>query len=354
MTSLLLHRFHLATFNSKKTQIKHTEQNSTTPRQSFRSETNLTSNELSRPSLEQLWQMYENNSADSAQVLDDDLYCETEGDWVSFGNQTYFKKSAAYYLLDLHFIFLNYLHPKGLNSSNFVFNLTINIQIYNKHEFTLSTTLNAYEIFTIWTWTQTFETQTVKIDFNLGETIKSELGYVGEIDTNSVRLRLQAHDATTNETWRVPIELKLKHSPHFSETSKNKNASESKIANSSSRSSGILVCSKVIIIAWAESEFVNIQLWTHLNRVLGYDKVVVYNLPGFKLNKQEWMFFEKNKDFVDFRQMKCIPNMLNSSVDSRYFRNLEKNDVNLMYNSIDAVNFILLNECFLDYFGDFK
>ena len=40
-------------------------------------------------------------------------YCEVNGEWFSLGTQIFFKKAAAYYLIDLDIIYLNLITLKN-------------------------------------------------------------------------------------------------------------------------------------------------------------------------------------------------------------------------------------------------
>lgn len=320
-----------------------------------------------------------NNYAYPTFISDEDRLCESNGDWLSIGNQVYFKKSAAYYFTDLNLIYLAILRHNDYKPNNRIkFSLQIQFQlqlrnistknnnlnekkqsfdnfIANKNISSIYRSIDTYELFTVEYHFIKFQAATVKIDFDLGETLKVELNYTatGNLDflLASGQVKMKIHAIDVSEKMRLPLELKPRSSPmtqqHHNSTSFNKNDS-----------SEILICSKVMFI-YDERRFLDFQLWVHLNRLIGYDKIVAYNLPGVEMNQQQTEYFRHHKDSIDVRQLNCIPNIFNSSLaKSRYFRKLDviKDVVNneKIYITIDTIAYVLINDCYLENFDKFK
>jgi hypothetical protein len=285
-------------------------------------------------------------------IVIDDEWCETNGDWMSLSNHTYFKISASYYFLDLNFIYLNLVRHTNLGVKKLKFNLNVEVKVWEKYFTIQRLSIEKYDFFDIESWAIPYVSCTIKIDFNLVEAIQNEIGYNGTLTSSDlltmIRMHLTASNAEKNESWRNGIELKLKNSPHHIDSEVNKRNS----ANSSSS----LVCSKILFLN-DESKFTNFKLWTYLNKIIGYDKLVGYNGPGFKLNEMEWDFiFNKNKNFLEIKQMICFPNLVNSTEEKRYFGNLNLNTESFeeIFNTMDTISYVLLHECYLDNFDKFR
>ena len=74
-----------------------------------------------------------------------------------------------------------------------------------------------------------------------------------------------------------------------------------------------MICSKLYESKDSFSEF---KWWIEMNRKIGYSKVVIYynsNKNSFDLDN----FINKNNDFVELIEYKCIPNFLNQTFDTR-------------------------------------
>jgi hypothetical protein len=284
-------------------------------------------------------------------IVIEDKWCETHGDWMSLSNHTYFKISASYYFLDLNFIYLNLVRHLNLGVKKLKFNLNVEVNVWEKVFTIQRLSIDKYDFFDIESWAIPYGACTIKIDFNLAEAIQNEIGYnrtLASSDLTIIRMHLTAINAEKNESWRNAIELKLKNSPHHIDSEVNK--------KNSSNSSNTLVCSKILFIN-DERKFTDFKLWTYLNKIIGYDRLVGYNGPGFELNEKQWDFiFNKNKDFLEIKQMKCFPNLLNSTEENRYFGNLNPNAEGFeeIFKIMDTIAYIVLHECYLDNFDKFR
>lgn len=121
-----------------------------------------------------------------------------------------------------------------------------------------------------------------------------------------------------------------------------------------------MVCSKVLFIK-DEIEFDNFKTWVYFNKLLGYEKIVIHSLPGFEADFKPYeSYFEQNKDFIELRRLKCIPNLVADlmSNESKYLHNYYdknvKNRKNRLYRSIECISYVLINECYMDNFDKYK
>lgn len=284
-------------------------------------------------------------------IDDNNFYCESQGDWLSFRNQTYFKKSASYYFVDLNIIYLNLLQPIEIRNKTqkYKFYLKVNLKLNKKSE-TIEKRIVTYDIFNMSQFIVPFDHSSIIIDFNLTNTLITEFNQVNiqRIDLQkSVKMNLQAFDVEFGEFLQFPLELKIKYSPHHTKKQINNNT----LSNSSS----VLICSKVIVIH-KEQQFTDFQVWVHLNRYLGYEKIVAFNLAGFVLDQRRRDFFDKNEKMIELRQLTCFPNLINSTNETKYFRSLNGSSVfeGYLFRTIDTVNDILINECFLNNFDKYR
>ena len=270
-------------------------------------------------------------------------YCEVNGEWLSLGTQVFFKKAAAYYLIDLDIIYLNLI---TLRKRQYRFEFDLNAKIACKEDdFNFFKVFTNYTFYSIEAWATSYQSSTIKIDFNLRDELSKKLNK--SIDVNnltSIKLLLYVYENNSKEYTRLPLDLKLKYSPLENNQTLDQTRNRSSIA----------ICSKVLFID-DEREFTNFKLWVYLNEVFGYDKLVVYNRPGFVFDKDRSDFFRKNEKFIEIRQQICMPNLFNATKEEKYFDNLTRDQIrDQVYSSFDTTAFVLLNECYLDHFDKFK
>lgn len=270
-----------------------------------------------------------------------DSYCETNGEWLSISNLTYFRKSAAYYFTDLKIIYLNFLRFLHVKSTRFSFNLNVHVKSnLRTHVFTKQ--INAYNHFLGENWATSYQQQTISIDFDLEDELMKDADFDIDLEkTEDIKMNLEIFDEILKLGLRMPLNLKVKNSPHYKPIYSN--------------SSSTAVCSKVLFID-TERQFDNFKMWVHINQHLGYEKLVVYNRPGYLFDKKRQNYFYRHKNLIEVRQQICVPNLYNSTNNNLYFYDL--NDVNkiikTIYDGLDTTSYIYLAECYLDLFDQFK
>ena len=246
------------------------------------------------------------------------------------GTQVFFKKAAAYYLINLDIIYLNLI---TLRYRQYTFEFDLNAKISNKEDdFNFSKIFTNYTFYSIETWATLYQSSTIKIDFNLtNELIKTNKS-IDLINLTSIKLLLYVYENNSKEYTRLPLDLKLKYSP----------LENNKTLDQTQNRSSIAICSKVLFID-DEREFTNFKLWVYLNEVMGYDKLVVYNRPGYFFDQDQIDFFRKNEKFTEIRQQTCMPNLFNATREEKYFGNLTRDKIrDQIYSSFDTTAFVFL------------
>ena len=112
----------------------------------------------------------------------------------------------------------------------------------------------------------------------------------------------------------------------------------------------IYICSEMNYLE--ESDYEDFEWWIEMNKIIGYDKIVVYNnsIPNnLRFNR----LFERTKDVVEIVQLNYLPNLLNKTVNKKYFHHMndlikpgEYSGSNLQNHGIESFT---MHECIYSY-----
>ena len=112
----------------------------------------------------------------------------------------------------------------------------------------------------------------------------------------------------------------------------------------------IYICSEMNYLE--DNDYEDFEWWVEMNKMIGYDKIVIYNnsIPNnFRFNG----LFERNKNIVDIVQLHYLPNLVNKTVNKKYFHHMndlivrgEYNGQNLLNHGIEAM---IMHECIYSY-----
>lgn len=284
------------------------------------------------------------NSSSAISVSKDNEYCETYGEWLSLGYKTFLRKTSAYYFKDLNKIYINYLRNTNDGPSNF--SLSLNVQCEEKSKTnSFKKKIHNYQVFYGEKWATSYAQETISIHFNLEEELFENIDY--QFDLESIRMNLQVFDLNLGVQLRKPLDLKVAYSPHHKEKK------ESLPIKSSRR---LAVCTKVLFID-NDKQFENFKMWVHINKVIGFEKLVVYNRPGYLFDEKRQEYFNRHKSLIEVRHQICMPNLNNPINEShKYYHDFkDANQItSKIYDGLDTTSYIFLGECYLDLFSQFE
>jgi hypothetical protein len=110
-----------------------------------------------------------------------------------------------------------------------------------------------------------------------------------------------------------------------------------------------IVCTEPIYLE--KKDFKEFEWWVELNRMIGYEKIVIYNnsIPNtIEFNN----LFEQNKNFIDLYQLNCLPNFVIEGREKflRHYRELIIHGIwKYENNKFLAIDILANNECFYHY-----
>ncbi len=270
----------------------------------------------------------------ASKLLYTEEYCQKYGEWENIENLFYFKRNATYYFIDASFFRLN-LIKKTTENIEYI-SLYLNISFIQKSivkDIRVETTTNRTK------WKEAvYHLISIDAKFDL---IKL-LAFESNIITNSVDFPNKLSIEITIEIKKVnenPIrskssllaKIKYLFTPHTEKL---------KIA---------LICSKCLYFHKIDTNSRNLENWIDLNRKFGYNNIAICN-QSISDNSNFKNLFEKNKDFLLVKEMKCVPNLTKKNGNDAYFESYSMlNDI-----QIAIIDSVILSECYLDYFDTYK
>lgn len=262
--------------------------------------------------------------------LEETIFCEQNGNWSSIDDKIYFKKESSFYFHDLSKISLEVLHQTGLKK-RFLFELLIHSPSLN-----LRKTLKIFprkigSFFMRQDGADNyFSYSNVHFSFSLNDHLNN---FNLNNNKNKIELFVNITDLELGKCISQPLSL------------------EKKTTNLGAKKSA-MVCSKMIFYDNLK-KFKDLEAWIRLIRLAGYEKILLYKKPG-ELDSGVEKIFKKYKNFVQVKQLTCIPNLMkrNKSSNLKYFTEFVKTE--LLYTKLDMVSLLLLNECYLQNIDKFK
>ena len=267
-------------------------------------------------------------------LLNYDEYCQKYGEWENIENVFYFKRNATYYFIDASFFRLN-LIKKATENIEYI-SLYLNISFIQKSivkDFKIETKTNRTK------WKETvYHLISIDAKFDLIQLLAFKSNKI----TNSV-------DFPKKLSIEIIIEIKqINKNPIRSKSSLlakikylfTPHTEKLKIA---------MICSKCLYFHKVDTNSRNLENWIDLNRKFGYNNIAICN-QSISDNSDFKKLFEKNKDFLLVKEMKCVPNLTQKNVNDAYFESYYMlNDI-----QIAIIDSVILSECYLDYFDTYK
>lgn len=247
-----------------------------------------------------------------------DDYCESHGDWAALTRRMYFHKKTAYHFTDLQLIVLNFL----MYSSHWAkFKIVLNITLPSGVSY-------------------------LKDDVKFVKYVdgKQEHNYryhtlVGHFDhfNTSMSIEVQIIDRKSQQSLRRPLRLMSKdtnfHRPD--------------------RKSGTLGCVKHIFLK-SEQNFYNLKVWLRLQRYVGFDRIVSYQMPDTIVDESRIKFIDQNRHFLELKNHKCIPNIVaNDARNDPLFMRSYQNSKDV-YDTLVIMGFLSINQCIFENIDRYK
>lgn len=243
------------------------------------------------------------------------LNCHSE--WLILNSNVYFRSNLAFYFNDLNKIKL-YLEHR----SSFSLNVTLKVEV------TFKNAANS----------QQYLINQIKYDKIAGHqqyvfaTIEANLTITTSIQQADLIRQIHVEIQSQSCNSSVGLDLKIKRYHQIDSLKKY-----------------AVTCSKVYYV---KNDLVNqFKWWIEMNRMHGYDKVVIYNNSIANSAEFERLFAE-NKNFVQLIQFKCLPNFIETNNAHRPFINYFKEIETLFKKQIIQyhVHFeeFVFTECYLE------
>jgi hypothetical protein len=262
------------------------------------------------------------------------FYCKKFGEWELIDNGYFFKRSATYFFIDEHFFRLNMIKRSHLEPSKIFFHLKI---ILNTKNSILYHRIESTIIQSRWK-VREYELVYIDAKFNLTKYFNTSLKYKFDHDglTKSISIEIQVE---IEQIGKIPVKsesnltAKIKYlKKPFSQKSKN-----------------ALVCSKCLYTHKDDFNSKKLEWWIEVNREAGYENIAFCN-QSIADHSNYRNLFKKNKDFLIISQLKCIPNLLYGT-DGDYFHTYS---VLTDSYQIAVLDTLILSECYLNHFNDYK
>ena len=246
----------------------------------------------------------------------------TRKEWTDVMGQIFFRVKTANYLIDEQKLMIYFTC-----SPDYAQNITFSflVSIYNNGKFFIQKNLNDIE-------KRSF------LNVNMFENI--------ELSKKFDILDLNITESLSNLKMYLCVLFQL----NDGKTIEKSDVVEINIKNSHSDSDKIFICSEMNYLE--ESDYYDFEWWIELNIMIGYDKIIIYNnsIPN---NENFNNLFERNKDRLEIVQLNYLPNLVNKTINRKYFRHMndlilkgEYSGQNLLNHGIE---YMILQECIYSY-----
>ena len=258
-----------------------------------------------------------------------DESCDRHGDWESIGNSAFFKRTGSFYFMDaklLHMLLIKkvdtnftfslnlFLYKKDGDSADYVElgqkRISPNEMLVRKH-----TAFYEYN----------FSVITVSLDLD---------SYLANRDLRNIKVAVFVDEILSGAKSQSSMNVKLKN-----------------LTNDYSLKRGAMICSKCVHLK-NHFDFLSLRWWIELNREAGYDKL---HMCDHQIEDEDSSFkdlFEKNQDFVELGQLRCLPN-LQKNKETENFKYLKhfsslKSGMNYAVLKFELILQVYTNECYLN------
>lgn len=239
--------------------------------------------------------------------------------WLRLNKDVYFRPQLAYYYTDLNQLKLTYSR-----NSNFKYKFKLKIKLIVNNSIFIYFTIDKLDYKEMHGHDR-YKYETIQTNLNLNDIIQKETGLKGE--HNNIKLQVLIKTLDDKYSANDYLNIKIK-----------------RFRSNESDKSKSMICSKLL---YFKSNYAKtFKWWVQLNRMHGYDKLVVFNNS---IPKEFNEIFKQNLDFVEIVQFQCIPNFMDDNVNKTFIKSFF--EFQQIYN-LDPLyfhthfEFFTLNECY--------
>jgi hypothetical protein len=276
--------------------------------------------------------------------LNFDDYCNQFGEWepltTNATNQKiniYFKRSASFYFLDGAFFRLHFITTGHIGLS---LNLSINVKL-NDQLIIKENKVDSMNIVSPWTVGHySFKFLDAKFDLNK-KLIQKNVSYsMNDLLINNkldIEIKVvETYSKQTNFIYNLKVKTKLLKSDFNSKKSS-------------------MLCAKCLYLS-KPTDALSTEWWIKVNKNIGYEKIAFCN-QSIKYDVGFNEMFQKYADYLEISNLVCIPNLKSTQNKPnylKYFNQIVDEKGTLEILSIEVVNQLIVNECYLNNFDKYK
>ena len=242
---------------------------------------------------------------------DTSKYCDLANHWIHIkGHQVFFRQKSIWYFTDKDEIVAYFV-----SKSDFSRKVNFKLKFSSKRQRVFGYSAKFIKL-RLWRENEFYSL------YRLQTNIKSK-GFDFNITKSAIRISFSVNNSTQTK-W---LSLKMKERIN------------------SQIKGGAMICVKNYNLN--ESNIAMLDWWLNLNKLMGYEKVVLYNTSIFGQAFKK--LFDNHSSFVEVRPFKFIPNLLDSS-NGTFIRGTGRLNRFMKF----VFHLITLNECFIDHVDHFK
>ena len=279
------------------------------------------------------------------QKLNDSVEKGCFAEWSLLRNDVYFRHNMAFYYTDQNIIRLYFDRNKQFKLEPSSLSLQVNVEFFE---------LNA----------KIFKSQTYSLSnlnqVTINEHAEHSFGYIdAEIYVDKLYAFDNIHRAEVIVLSKMDANRTSPHThinTHTHTELITLNVRPYRVENNDSVKNYSMLCSKLYRF-FSKEQMNEFKFWIEMNRLNGYQKLVIYN-NSIQYNHELNRMFDENKDLVEVIQFKCLPNFLDANNTGNSFitsfdeiKDVYKKDV-LAYT--DHFETIVFNECYLNNKNNYK
>ena len=254
-------------------------------------------------------------------------YCEISDEWTDVNGEFFFRINTAKYYIDKNKLVIFFICRKN-GTFNYKFVLHINMIYKSQKYFNRIENTNLQKFLDI----NGYEDYALSAQFYL-----NNMTDVRNIDYKMLQMSISAEVIHIKNAKNITQTKYLIVDVRYFRNKFNKN------------SKNAVICIEPLF--FEPKEYKDFEWYIELNKLIGYDKIVIYNnsIPNTEHFNR---IFRNNKDFIDLYQFQCLPNFINNS--SKYLRHYKdfitggwgRSTKNYMYLGFDSM---ANNECYHQY-----
>ncbi len=273
---------------------------------------------------------------------DQEKSCSNNNIWLKLNRHAYFKRTSAFYLIDMNIIKLYYVSNAFNNNYNITFQIALDTRSQKNFEFDV---LDSAIKISLQTSVGHFRARVLNIYFNLREEFLKLNQTIEEVEKMSIFLI--GYEANKKYKIDTPLEAEIK---------------RFELDQSSNES---ILCSKCLFLE-KKSDYDDLRWWLDINYHIGYSKVSFcsneIDLKSLltshnKYSDNSSLSFDYSR-FLEVESLDCFPNFFTDNENSKdeFIRSLKKLGYRGAFSNLmtDIFNVIITNSCYIRNFNKFS